>query len=120
MIEITPQNSNIDEFALKVFMKTIEIIQPRKLIQLRYLTWLPSLITASFVVVLHYENQKTSEQIAKELGIATSTVKNILQADENLVKEKLEENLNEKDETKRTHVAGALAKLAYHELKMTQ
>ena len=112
MITLGPKKVNVDEEALRVFMKAIEVLGgPRKLIEHRNLTWLPSLMEAAYAVVLKNEHFKTEEEIAKELGITKETVKNILSADPEEVLRKLEgEKVDE-------HTAGGLAKLAYKEIK---
>lgn len=116
--EITPQEVNIDELAMKVFLKALDIAGgPRKLIEHRNLTWVPSLIEASYAIVLHNEQKKTAAQIAQFLGITEQTARNILRADEEAVKKKIEEVGD--DEEIRAHVAGGLAKLAYKEIKET-
>jgi predicted transcriptional regulator len=44
-IEVTPQPPDIDQRALRVFLKAIELVGgPRQLVELRRLTWLPSLM----------------------------------------------------------------------------
>jgi len=116
MKEVKPVEKNIDEIAMKIFLKTIEIAGgPRKLIERRHLTWVPSLIQASYAILLH-ENGKTAEEIASFLGTGTQSVRNILRADTEEVKKKLEKSMEEDEEIK-THIAGGLAKLAYKEIK---
>ncbi len=112
MITLGPKKVNVDEEALRVFMKAIEVLGgPRKLIEHRNLTWLPSLMEAAYAVVLKNEHFKTEEEIARELGITKETVRNILSADPEEVLRKLEgEKVDE-------HTAGGLAKLAYKEIK---
>ncbi len=112
MITVEPKKVNLDEKALKVFMKVIEVLGgPRKLIEHRNLTWLPSLMEAAYVVVLKNESLKTEEEIAEQLGITKETVRNILSSDVEEVKKKLE------GEKVDAHMAGGLAKLAYKEIK---
>ncbi|MEO2154523.1 MAG: helix-turn-helix domain-containing protein [Nanoarchaeota archaeon] len=113
----------IDNLAFKTFIKSIELAGgPRQIIEYRNLTWLPSLMRASYVVVLR-DKGYTIDQIAQFLGISETTVKNILSADEKAVLKKLEakkheELFNEKlTEEQRAHVAGGLAKLAYEKVK---
>ncbi len=112
MITLGPKKVDVDEEALRVFMKAIEVLGgPRKLIEHRNLTWLPSLMEAAYAVVLKNEHFKTEEEIARELGITKETVRNILSADPEEVLRKLEgEKVDE-------HTAGGLAKLAYKEIK---
>ncbi|PMQ01762.1 MAG: regulatory domain protein [Dictyoglomus sp. NZ13-RE01] len=117
MREISPKKVNIDELAMKVFLKTLEIAGgPRKLIELRNLTWVPSLLSASYAIVLHEEEKKTSDEIASFLGIGKQSVRNMLRADVEAVKKRLSEGFSENEKIE-THVAGALAKLAYEEIK---
>lgn len=117
VIEVSPQKEkDVDTLALRVFLKTIEILGgPRKLVEHRNLTWLPSLMAASYAVVLREEYMKSMESIAKELGIGKQTVGHILGADPEEVMKRI--NLEEKIEKKRIHIAGGLAKLAYREIK---
>ncbi|NPA15272.1 MAG: bacterio-opsin activator [Deferribacteres bacterium] len=106
---------DVDSLAIRVFLKALEILGgPRKLIEYRNLTWVPSLIQASYAVVLARELMKTEDEIAAFLGLTRQTVRNILRADEELVLKKLEGELKEK--TPRAHTAGGLAKLAYKEI----
>ncbi len=118
VIELKPVEVDIDAKALRIFLKSIEILGgPRKLVEHRNLTWLPSLMAASYAIVYAYDKHYTTEQIAEKLGLSKQTVQNILRADSEAIKIKLEEALQETQEEKRTHTAGALAKLAYEEIK---
>ncbi|NPA38544.1 MAG: hypothetical protein GXN99_01985 [Candidatus Nanohaloarchaeota archaeon] len=122
VIEVKPVEENVDAKAIRVFLKTIELLGgPRKLIEYRNLTWLPSLMTASYAIVYAKDKGYTAETIANILGISTTTARNILRADEEAVKARLEMLANEKAESlgeeKRTHIAGGLAKLAYKEIQ---
>ncbi len=106
---------DVDSLAIRVFLKALEILGgPRKLIEYRNLTWIPSLIQASYAIVLARELMKTEDEIASFLGLTRQTVRNILRADEELVLKKLEGELKEK--TPKAHTAGGLAKLAYKEI----
>lgn len=109
------EQPNVDEKALKVFLKTLDIVGgPRKLFEYRNLTWLPSLMEASFVAVLQ-KMGKTSKEIAQELGLSTATVRAIMGASEEKVMERITEG---KWDTKaKTHIAGGLAKLALKEVE---
>ncbi len=108
---------NIDTLALRIFLKTIEIIGgPRKLILYKNLTWLPSLLEASYVVILSNEYYKTDKEIAEFIGVTAQTVQKILRADPEETLKKLEGELKEEKQIK-THIAGGLAKLAYKEIK---
>ena len=117
VIEVKPKQEDVDAKALRVFLKSLEILGgPRKIIEYRNLTWLPSLMTASYAIILHKEKNYSAERIGEFLGISTTTAKNILSADEELIKEKISNLAEERDESKRTHTAGALAKVAYKEI----
>lgn len=119
VIEVKPvEKDNVDEKAIRVFLKALEILGgPRRIIEYRNLTWLPSLITASYAIVYHKDKGYSYESIANLLGISTTTARNILQADEEAVKKKLSEVIEETSEEKRTHIAGAIAKMAYKEIE---
>lgn len=107
----------LDEKAMKVFLKTLDLLGgPRKLFEYRNLTWLPSLMEASYVVVM-FEDGKTSQEIAEALGLSTNTVRNILNANPEVVKAKLKQEVQEEGKKIKTHIAGGLAKLAYQALK---
>jgi len=107
---------DVDATAIRVFLKALEIIGgPRKLIELRNLTWITSLMEASYAIVLADMEHKTEDEIAEFLGLTRQTVRNILRAEPELVLKKLEGELREK--TTRAHTAGGLAKLAYKEIK---
>jgi probable regulatory domain-containing protein len=119
MAILTPEEIrefDIDAMAIRVFLKALELIGgPRKLIEYRNLTWIPSLMEASYAVVLQDMANKTEAEIAEFLGITRQTVRNMLRAEPELVLKKLEGELEEK--TPRAHTAGGLAKLAYKEIK---
>jgi probable regulatory domain-containing protein len=119
MAILTPEEIrefDIDAMAIRVFLKSLELIGgPRKLIEYRNLTWIPSLMEASYAVVLQDMANKTEAEIAEFLGLTRQTVRNMLRAEPELVLKKLEGELEEK--TPRAHTAGGLAKLAYKEIK---
>jgi probable regulatory domain-containing protein len=119
MAILTPEEIrefDIDAMAIRVFLKSLELIGgPRKLIEYRNLTWIPSLMEASYAVVLQDMANKTEAEIAEFLGSTRQTVRNMLRAEPELVLKKLEGELEEK--TPRAHTAGGLAKLAYKEIK---
>jgi probable regulatory domain-containing protein len=119
MAILTPEEIrefDIDAMAIRVFLKSLELIGgPRKLIDYRNLTWIPSLMEASYAVVLRDVANKTEAEIAEFLGSTRQTVRNMLRAEPELVLKKLEGELEEK--TPRAHTAGGLAKLAYKEIK---
>lgn len=119
MKEIKPITPNYDEIALKLFTKSIEVVGgPRKLIQHRALTWLPSLMTACYVITLKEEAKQTNSQIAQTLGISRQTVRNILEADINAVKIRLEKgSLAQETKKLKYHIAGGIAKLAWQKLR---
>ena len=107
---------DLDGLAIRVFLKALEILGgPRKLIELRNLTWITSLMEASYAVVMWEELHKTEDEIAEFLGLSRQTVRNILRADPELVMQKIEGEL--KDKSRRAHTAGGLAKYALSEIK---
>ena len=105
---------SIDELAFKVFIKAIELLGgPRKLVEYRNLTWVPSLMAASYAVVLKDKKMMTYDEIASFIGVSTATVKRMLSADPEAVMKKIRGELEELDE----HVAGGLAKEAWERIK---
>ncbi len=107
---------DVDALAIRVFLKALEILGgPRKLIELRNLTWITSLMEASYAIVLWEKLHKTEDEIASFLGLTRQTVRNILRADPELVMQKIEGELKEK--TQRAHTAGGLAKMALREIE---
>lgn len=107
---------DIDALACKVFLKSLEILGgPKKLIEYRNLTWLPSLMSAAFCLILFNDVGKTEDEIAKILGLTKNTVRNILRSNPEMAKKKLEEEI--KNKKLRVHMAGAIAKLAYQKIK---
>jgi len=110
---------NIDGDALRIFLKAIDLAGgPQALAHKRNLTWLPSLLQASYMVALA-EHGRTEDEIARLLGVTRQTVRNALGSQVDAVKSKLiRERLGEEGgEEARTHVAGGLAKWAYQEIK---
>ncbi|NPA76898.1 MAG: bacterio-opsin activator [Candidatus Diapherotrites archaeon] len=104
---------SVDDQAFKVFIKSLEILGgPRKLVEYRNLTWVPSLMAASYAVVLH-DKGKTAEEIAEFLGMTKQTVKRMLSADPEEVMAKLRGEVMETDE----HTAGGIAKEAWRRIK---
>ncbi len=94
----------------KIFEKAIELLGGlHKVIEYRNLTWLPSLMAASIAIAMAEEG-RDEEEIAEALGYTKETVRQILKADPEPIKEG---NLGEVKE----HKAGALAKWAFEELK---
>jgi probable regulatory domain-containing protein len=113
--EVLQLKEQVDELVLKVFLKALDIVGgPRKLILYRHLTWVPSLIEACYAVVLKEKFFKTESEIASILGLTKQTVRNILTAKTEGIRENIETELKKK--TIKTHVAGALAKLAFKEI----
>ncbi len=103
----------VDDAAFKVFIKALEILGgPRKLVEYRNLTWVPSLMAASYAVVLH-ERGKTAEEIAEFLGMTKQTVRKMLSADPEEVMAKLRGEVMETNE----HTAGGIAKEAWRRIK---
>ncbi|MDK2465168.1 MAG: sigma factor-like helix-turn-helix DNA-binding protein [Candidatus Korarchaeota archaeon] len=116
MVVVGPVREDPDRLAMRVFMKAIEILGgPRRLIEYRRLTWLPSLMEACYAVVLRDLYHKSNDEIARELGITEQTVRNIMSSDEEAVLKKIKGELT--DEDFKTHVAGGLAKLAWREVR---
>ncbi len=108
--------ANIDRLAERIFHESIRILGGlKKLVEFRNLTWLPSLAEAAYVIALKNEAVKTNREIAEYLGITEQTVRNILSADERKVEEYLRGG-GERPE----HIAGAIAKLAYREIKKSE
>lgn len=119
VIEITPKKqdtSEIEELTGRVFFKTFDLVGGlMKLAEFKSLTWLPSLARASFVIVLKEEYMKTEEEIAKTVGLTKNTVKSILRADPEIALKKIQEIEFSKE--LKIHMAGAIARLAYKEVK---
>jgi len=112
------QEKDIDAIAVRVFLKALEILGgPRKLIEYRNLTWLPSLMVASYAVILYNESHKTADEIAQFLGSTKNTIRNMLKAEIEILKEKLKGEVEIPKSKIKNHTAGALAKLAYEEIK---
>ncbi|MDN5358731.1 MAG: hypothetical protein PWP76_574 [Candidatus Diapherotrites archaeon] len=106
-------SESVDELAFKVFIKSLELLGgPRKLVEYRNLTWVPSLMAASYAVVLH-DKGKTAEEIAEFLGMTKQTVKRMLSADPEEVMAKLRGEEIETNE----HTAGGIAKDAWRRIK---
>jgi len=104
-----------EEKVLKMLVEAMKIMGgPKKLVGMRNLTWLPSLIRAMYAILLK-EAGYTYEQIAEKLGITRATVEKMLTADEEAIKKKIE-GLTDEDIDE--HVAGGIAKLAYREMRI--
>ena len=107
---------DIDTLAMRIFLKSLELIGgPRKIMEYRNLTWIPSLIEASYAIVLAEEMGKSKEEIAEILGITKQTVQNIFRTGIETIKEKIIDF--DKSKEIKTHTAGGLAKWAYEEIK---
>ncbi|MCP2518850.1 bacterio-opsin activator [Candidatus Aminicenantes bacterium AC-335-B20] len=107
---------DVDTLAMRVFLKSLELIGgPRKIIEYRKLTWIPSLIEASYAVVFSEEMRKSKEEIAEILGITKQTVQNIFRTGVDAIKEKITDF--DKSKEIKAHTAGGLARWAYEEIK---
>ena len=116
MIEVRPSIEDLDRKVLRTFMKAIEILGgPRKLIEYRHLTWLPSLMEACYVVVLKQEHLRTEDDIARELGVSRETVRRILSSDPKTVMERVKGEIRAGE--LREHIAGGIAKIAWEEVR---
>jgi probable regulatory domain-containing protein len=109
--EVTP-----DALAMRIFLKALELAGgPQKLIEYRNLTWIPSLLQAAYAIVMSNEFNKTAEEIAETLGVSTQTIRNILHASPEKVKEKLAAELDSREV--KVHTAAGLAQWAYQEIQ---
>ncbi len=114
-VEITPQPVDLDQRALQVFLKAIELAGgPRGLLERKRLTWLPSLMEAAYAVVLEAEHHRSADEIARFLGLSTAATRNLLRASTEAVRERLEQ---EEPSERNVHIAGGLARLAYEALQ---
>lgn len=103
----------LDQMARLVFEEAIALLGGlRQLVEYRNLTWLPSLATAAYTVVLAEEGGYSRREIAERLGISEATVTHILRADPEAV-----ERILHREEEVSTHKAGAIAKAAYRQLQ---
>jgi len=114
VIEIKPPNDldkKRDEMVLEMLLEALNVLGgPKKIIQFRNLTWIPSIIKANYAILLSNAG-KTHEEIARELGVTKATVDRMLRADPEDVLRKVRGELPE--EKIDDHIAGGLAKLAY-------
>jgi probable regulatory domain-containing protein len=118
VVEVTPQVHDLDQRAMQVFLKAIDVLGgPRSLVERRRLTWLPSLMEAAYAVVLREEGHKTADEIASFLGLSGAAVRSLLASLPEAVEERLKGELGEEQ---RVHVAGGLAKLAYRALRQAE
>ncbi|MDI3472361.1 MAG: transcriptional regulator [Thermotogaceae bacterium] len=117
MKEIKPDKNALlsdDELCMKIFERSIQILGgPKKIVSYKRLTWVASLLEAALILVLKELKHKTIDEIAKELGIATTTVRNVLNSDP----EKALKYINGESEEEPLHIAGGIAKKAFEELK---
>lgn len=108
----TGRDKELDEKALTVFIKALEILGgPRKIIEHRNITWVPSLMTASYAVVLR-DMGRTTREIAETLGTTEATVRRMLTSDPQEVMKRIMEGEEVDD-----HIAGGLAKEAWSRIK---
>jgi len=118
ILEIKVDDYDVKYMAERVFFKSIDLVGGLdRLANYRTLTWLPSLARAAFVIVLREEYLKTEEEIAKFVGISTSTVKQILRADPNAAIYKIRHLEDSEKKELKVHTAGGIAKLAYKSVK---
>jgi len=105
---------DVDVMAIRVFLKSLEIIGgPRKLIEYRNLTWIPSLMEASYAIVLHDMLNYTESEIAEFLGVSEKEVKDMLSFQEDFSIEEIFK-FKSKPEMKKL---GSLVRIAYKKLK---
>ncbi|GAB6941797.1 KaiC associated regulatory domain protein [Thermus brockianus] len=115
----SPNPKELEATVLRVFLKVIDLLGgPRAMAEKRRLTWAASLMTAAYAVVLAQEAMWSDEAIAKELGLSTAAVRQILRADPETALKKVTEMAE--GEGLRTHVAGGLAKAAYRAIRQGQ
>ncbi len=117
VIEIKPpkdRDVERDEYVFRMLVEAMRILGgPRKLVHMRNLTWIPSLIRASYALLLR-DAGYTYEAIAEKLGSTKATVQKMLSADPEAVLKKIQsEDEVEIDD----HVAGGIAKLAYKAMR---
>lgn len=79
---------------------------------------------AVYGALLHEIERKTVKEIAATLGLTPQTVQNILRAKPEFARKRFESlmagEFESTDEETRTHMAGALAKLAYEEARVQE
>jgi probable regulatory domain-containing protein len=113
------EERDLEATVLRVFLKVIDLVGgPKALAEKKRLTWAGSLMTAAYVIVLAHEGMKGEEAIAKELGLSSTAVRQILRADPEAALKRIQE-MGE-GEALRTHVAGGLAKAAYRAIRQGQ
>ncbi len=110
------ETANTDQLVMQTFLEAINLLGgPRKLIEHRNLTWLPSLMEACYAIILEEVQKKFSEEIAEELGLTRQTVQKILSADPEMVMRRIKGEFPAGEI--KEHIAGGLAKLAYQRVK---
>jgi len=118
MMEIRPPEDiekKRDEQVLRMLMEVLDMLGgPRKIAEFRTLTWIPSIIKASYAVLLEKAG-RTREEIARELGVTRATVDKMLRADPEDVMRKLRGEVEA--EKIDDHIAGGLAKLAFKRMR---
>ena len=106
-------DESLEALVLRVFLKTIDLVGgPRTLAERRHLTWANSLMSASYIIVLHEEALKSVNEIAAFLGLSRATVQNVLHANPDLALAKVQD-IAEEEKDIHVHIAGGLAKQAY-------
>jgi probable regulatory domain-containing protein len=116
---LEPKGTDLEATVLRVFLKVIDLVGgPKALAEKKRLTWAGSLMTAAYVVVLAQEALKGEEAIARELGLSSAAVRQILRADPDAALKRVSE-MGE-GEAIRTHIAGGLAKAAYRLIRQGQ
>ncbi|ODN29872.1 hypothetical protein [Fervidobacterium thailandense] len=118
MVVVKPVSEPIEEIVAEIVNRCIELVGGFEgLLKYDNLTWVTSLVRSAYAVVLKHELNKTTEEIAKILGITKNTAKEILEAKEEKVRELISKGELQSIEELDTHIAGALAKIAYKQLK---
>ncbi len=125
-IELIKQSP--DDIIKELLVYSIELFGgPKKMVEYKRLTWVPSIIEALYTIYLHEEDKKNPDEIAAFLGISTNTLKNILRSSPETALKKIEEKkaidfTDEKEVTEeiKTHIAGGIPKLVYKQWKQKQ
>jgi hypothetical protein len=103
-----------EEYVLRMLIEAVRILGgPKRLVGMRNLTWIPSLIRALYALILR-DAGYTYERIAEMLGTTKTTIQKMMSAEPESVMRKVrgDEELDIDD-----HVAGGIAKLAYREFR---
>ncbi|GEM_PF-70426 len=118
MVVVKPVSEPIEDMVAEIVNRCIALVGGfEELLKYENLTWVTSLVRSAYAVVLKHEMNKTTDDIAKILGTTKNTVKEILEAKEEKVKELILRGELQNMKALDTHVAGALAKIAYIQLK---